>query len=537
MNINFKHIQRDTNKWSIFLLTIILLVSLPILTILLKLFSGPGETWQHLVENLLPIYVKNSLFLILGCSLLTFFLGVSSAWVVSRYEIPFRKLFEWLLILPLAIPSYIMAYAYAGIFDYGGVIEKMITKIDVMNPFGLIFVLSFSLYPYVYVAARAFFYNQSYAFIEASKMLGVGELKAFFKLLLPMARPAIIGGLTLVIMEVLNDYGAAKYYGVNTFTTGIFRAWFSLEEPETAVYLAALLVLIIFGIILLEKWNRRRKGYFNAVKNHQKLKRVKPSSKLQFTYFSLVFIPVFFGLLLPVTQLLYWAFLTFSDVFTSAFLATALQSLYIALLTSLFTVVFALLLLYLAQWSRLQALKQVYKISVLGYAIPGAVIAVGILIPTLSLDKFLVNFFKNTLEIKIGFILNGTIIALVYAYVVRFLAVAYNPIEATSLKIGKSLSEASKTLRKGNIETFLRVEFPLIRTAILSAFILVFVDVMKELPLTLILKPYDVNTLAVKAYEYASDELIAEASLPSIFIILTGVLPIIFLNKLIVKDA
>ncbi|WP_239774228.1 ABC transporter permease [Tenacibaculum finnmarkense] len=538
MKNKFQNIRRDANKWSIFLLIIVLFVAIPILTVFINLFYGPGETWGHFLEHLLPNYLKNSLILIIGTSILTLFFGISSAWVVSRYHVPFRKQLEWLLIIPLAIPSYITAYAYAGIFDYGGIVAKVFSlKIDVMNHAGLIFVLSISLYPYIYVASRAFFLNQSNNIIEASKLLGASERKTFFKLILPLARPAFAGGLVLVLMEVLNDYGAAKYYGISTFTTGIFRAWFSLEEPETAIYLSAILVIIIFLLITAEKWQRRKIGYFNATKNHQKVTRETVSKRLRITFFMIAFTPVLFGFLLPFMQLLYWAFLTYEEVFTSEFITIAFQSFGIATISAFTTVVFALLLIFLSKWNRLSILKSIAKIGVLGYAIPGAVIAVGVLIPTLSLDKWLVTFMKTNFDIKIGFIINGTIMVLVYAYLVRFLAVAYNPIESNSLKFGKSLSEASKLLGSGTLKTFIKIEFPLLKPAILSAFILVFVDVMKELPLTLILKPYHINTLAVKAYEYASDELIAEAALPAICIILTGILPILFLNRLIAKDS
>ncbi|MCD8410957.1 ABC transporter permease [Tenacibaculum finnmarkense] len=538
MKNKFQNIRRDASKWSIFLLIIVLFVAIPILTVFINLFYGPGETWGHFLEHLLPNYLKNSLILIIGTSILTLFFGISSAWIVSRYHVPFRKQLEWLLIIPLAIPSYITAYAYAGIFDYGGIVAKVFSlKIDVMNHAGLIFVLSISLYPYIYVASRAFFLNQSNNIIEASKLLGASERKTFFKLILPLARPAFAGGLVLVLMEVLNDYGAAKYYGISTFTTGIFRAWFSLEEPETAIYLSAILVIIIFLLITVEKWQRRKIGYFNATKNHQKVTRETVSKRLRITFFMIAFTPVLFGFLLPFMQLLYWAFLTYKEVFTSEFITIAFQSFGIATISAFTTVVFALLLIFLSKWNRLSILKSIAKIGVLGYAIPGAVIAVGVLIPTLSLDKWLVTFMKTNFDIKIGFIINGTIMVLVYAYLVRFLAVAYNPIESNSLKFGKSLSEASKLLGSGTLKTFIKIEFPLLKPAILSAFILVFVDVMKELPLTLILKPYHINTLAVKAYEYASDELIAEAALPAICIILTGILPILFLNRLIAKDS
>ncbi|WP_299437448.1 iron ABC transporter permease [uncultured Aquimarina sp.] len=537
------YLKRDTNKWSIFTLAIVVCIAIPILTIFFKLFSGPGETWSHLVKHVLADYILNSIWLVIGCSILTLFFGVSSAWIVSRYEIPYRKFLEWMLILPLAIPSYITAYAYAGIFDYGGSLEILMKtigissfKLDVMNIFGLILILSLSLFPYIYVSARAIFLYQSGRLIEASKLLGATERGTFFKIVLPVARPAIVGGLILVLMEVLNDYGAAKYFGVSTFTTGIFRSWFSLGEPSTAVYLSAILLFVVFILIYLERLQRGAKSYYNSYKSNNILKKKTVTTKRQLLLLCIVSIPIVFGFIIPLSQLIYWSFLTYKDVISSSFFIIALQSLGISFLTAFFTVFTALMILYFPKWNRLKALKKVSRITILGYAIPGAVIAVGVMIPSLTLDKWFIKIVKDLWNIKIGLLINGTILVLLYAYVIRFLAVAYNPIEANQLKIGKSLSESSKLLGKGNIRTFFNIELPLLKSGVIGAFILVFVDVMKELPLTLILKPYHINTLAVKAYEYASDELIMESALPSLCIIATGIVPIIILNRLILNE-
>lgn len=536
-----KRFFRDINRWSVFTLAIVFFLALPIIFIGVELFSGPGETWNHIVKYLLPEYILNSMYLVLFCSILVLILGVSSAWFVSRFEFPFRKQIEWLLILPLAIPSYIVGYAYAGIFDYGGSLDLIFRqlnidfiRVDIMNRAGLAFVLSISLFPYVYVSARAFFLNQANNLLEASKMLGVSERKTFFKLMLPLARPAIVAGLVLVLMEVLNDYGAAKYYGVNTFTTGIFRSWFSLEEPETAVYLSALLIIIIFALILFEKWQVRKIKFTSSKTNNTQIQRKESTPLRKWLIFILVFIPVFLGFILPVAQLTYWAFLTASSVFDMQFLLISLQSFGIAIISALITVFFALLLIYFSKWSALRFIKNVARVGVLGYAIPGAVIAIGIMIPTLALDKWLIDVLAK-LGIDSGLIINGTLIALFYAYAVRFLAVAYNPIESTSLKVDSSIPDSSKVLGVGNLRTFFKIEFPLIKTGVFSAVILVFIDVMKELPLTLILKPYHIDTLAVKAYEYASDEMVMEAAIPSLFIIFTAMIPVIFLNKLLIK--
>lgn len=538
-----RRLKRDSNRWSAFTLAIVLFLALPIISIGVKLFSGPGETWSHIVKYLLLDYVGNTLFLAFFCSLLVLLFGVTTAWLVARFEFPFRKQMEWLLILPLTIPSYIMAYTYAGVFDYGGSLALILRymdlsfiRIDIMNRTGLAFVLGISLFPYVYVSARAFFLNQTNSILEASKMLGVGEVKSFFKLILPLARPAIIAGLVLVLMEVLNDYGAARYFGVNTFTTGIFRSWFSLEEPETAVYLSALLIIIVFGLILLEKWQGRKIKVSSSRTNNQKIHRKKSTKRNQILILLTVFVPVFLGFILPVGQLVYWATLTAQKVFDLNFFMLSLQSFGIAVAAAILTVFFALLLIYFSKWSRVGFVKNFAKIGILGYAIPGAVIAIGIMIPTLAFDKWLINVLDKVLNLDTGLLINGTLAALLYAYCVRFLAVAYNPIESTSIKVHHNIPDSSKILGVGNLKTFFKIEFPLIKTGIFSALILVFIDVLKELPLTLILKPYHLNTLAVKAFEYASDEMVMEAALPSLFIILTATLPVIFLNKLLIKD-
>lgn len=536
----FFKLKRDLNRWSLLLLLILAIVSIPIFTIGLKLFDGPGESWSHIVKYVLYDYLKNSFLLVLFCSIIVITFGVATAWLVSRFEFPFRKQLEWLLILPLSVPAYIMAYAYAGVFGYSGVFSKFMEvigindfRVEFMNIYGLSFVLSISLFPYVYVSCRTFFLAQATNLLEASRMLGISEFKSFFKLIFPLARPAVIAGLVLVLMEVLNDYGAASYYGVSTFTTGIFRSWFSLGEPETAIYLSAILLIIVFGLILIEKWQRRKLNYTTPKSSKQNYNsRLKPKISNQIWFSVICFIPVFLGFILPVIQLLIWVKHTFSKVWNIDFISITLESFGIAFLTASVTVLVALLLLFFTKWNKIELLKSSSKLGILGYAVPGIIIAIGVLIPSLYLDKWLIE--KN---ITSKLILNATLIALVYAYVIRFLAVAYQPLESSSLKIDRSLSDSSKVLGKGNFRTFFKIEFPLIRTGLLSAFILVFIDILKELPLTLIMKPYDVDTLAVKAFEYASDEMVSSAALPSLLIILTALIPAIFLNKLLLKSA
>ncbi|MEM1258918.1 MAG: iron ABC transporter permease [Bacteroidota bacterium] len=539
---NLKTVKRDTNKWSWLTMLLVGFVTLPIFALIFKTFSGPGDSWSHLFSTVLGTYALNSILLVLGTSFFSILFGVSSAWAVSRYHFPGKKVFEWLLIVPLTIPSYITAYAYAGLFDYGGSFSNLgnflgLPKLDILNLPGLIFILSISLYPYVYVASRAVFIYQSGRLIEASNMLGANGMKTLFRVVLPMARPAIFGGLLLVIMEVLNDYGAAKYYGVTTLTTGIFRAWFALEEPNTAVFLSVILLLLVFVFVLLERWQRGSRSFQMMTKSNIRLPAIHPTKTKKGLLFLITSIPVLFGFVFPVFQLLKWLSVTWKKTASNDYLIIAFQSVGIALFAALLTVFVALIVIYFPKWNRLSVLKGSTRLATLGYAIPGAVLAIGVMIPTLQMDRWLIQLHQNSNGTAKILLLNGTIIALVYAYIIRFLAVGFKPLQASQLKLGASLFESSWLLGKNTLQTFFKIEGPLLKTGTFSALLLVFVDIMKELPLTLILKPYDVNTLAVKAYEYASDELIMESALPSLTIIVAGLLPVLFLNKLLLHDS
>ena len=528
------------NRWAVWVWIIGGLVALPILTITVKLWDGPGSIWPHVVDHLLLDYVSNSLLLSVGCIALTFAMGVASAWYVTRYEFVGRKVAEWLLLLPLSIPSYISAYAYAGIFDYGGSVERLgaalgwtIPHLDVMNIYGLVLVLSSSLFPYVYLSTRAAFLYQSQNLRDASRLLGASESAFIRRIALPLARPAIIGGLVLVLMEVLNDYGAAKHYGVPTFTTGIFRAWFSLESLETAVYLAAILVGLVFALLGSERWQRSGISYVSGHGGRRGAWRKPVAGGTRAGLVLAVGLPILLGFILPVLQLLYWAYLTFAEVAKAEFGLIVLQTMLVAGFTALFTTGLAFLLIYFTKWSPLGGTRWISRTATLGYAIPGAVIALGVMVPTLAVDKWLAALFQNQFGISLGLLLNWTAIALVYAYAVRFLAVAYNPLEASTLKVGAHLSESAQLLGNSPWRALWNIEWPLVRTGFWSAAILVFVDVLKELPLTLILKPHGIQTLAVKAYEYASDERIAESALPALLIVLSGVIFALLFNKTI----
>tara|TARA_B110000879_G_scaffold50936_1_gene72009 strand:+ start:2030 stop:3667 length:1638 start_codon:yes stop_codon:yes gene_type:complete len=526
MVLKIKHLKRDFNKSSLLIVIISLLLAIPVFAILISLFKGTGEMWEHITSYFLIDYIQNSIILLLGSGIICFVIGTSSAWVVSRYKFKGRKIIEWLLFMPLAIPSYIAAYSYVGLFGYGGSFIKFINylgfnnidNIEMMNIYGLVWVLSFSLYPYVYASTRLIFQSYPTRLKDTASLLGASKNKYFFKIALPLASPAIIGGLFLVFMEVLNDYGAAKYYGINTFTTGIFRTWTALEDLQSSIYLSAILVVLVFVLVLIVKWLRGRKSYnlktYNS-NDQDEIYRKDLKGLKKIIFLTIVFVPILFGFLFPFLQLIIWGIQTFESMFNSELLNIGIQTLFLGLSTSIIIVFLATSLIYLSKWNYLKQLNVTSKLATLGYVIPGAIIGIGVIKSSHSITEY----FSTYHNIKIGYIIYNSILVLIYAYVFRFIAVAFNSIESNTLKLSKSLSESSNLLGFGKIKTFFKIDFPLIKNALLTSFILVFIDVIKELPLTLILKPYNLSTLAIKAYEYAEDERVAEAALPALFLI------------------
>ncbi|MEX0882431.1 MAG: iron ABC transporter permease, partial [Cyclobacteriaceae bacterium] len=472
------------NPWMTGSILILLLIATPLFTIFFKIFEPPGSSWTHLTENLLLGYFKNTLIILLGVAFTTFLLGVSTAWIVTNYHFPGRKYFEWLLILPLGFPAYIMAYTYVGLLDYSGPIQTFLRNqfdiqvtgslIDIMNLPGAVFILSITLFPYVFLLARASFLQQSRTLQEAAALLGSNRWNTFFKIALPMARPAIVGGIALASMEVLNDYGTVKYFGVSTFTTGIFRAWFSMGDVATAIYLAAILMVMVFVILYLEGLQRgnRRFALNNSLSKPLLRYRLSPKKKWLLTGICTgVFLICFF---IPLLQILQWVYMTHKNIIDGEFLLLIFRSFILAAGAGLIVVLLSVILLYSLRLSPFQWMQNITKISTLGYAIPGAVIAVGIMIPLLGIDHWLMGFFSSR---NVGLLLSGTVFALVFAYVVRFMAVGYHPIEAGFQKIGIHVNEASRLLGLGTWKTLIKVDIPLIKTSILSGILLVFVDV------------------------------------------------------------
>jgi iron(III) transport system permease protein len=527
------------SKWLLASLLLLAFVLTPMFTIFVNLFGPSGDQWHYISQNLMGEYLSNTVILVLGVGLVTFVLGVGCSWLVSTYEFPGRKYFEWVLILPLAFPSYILSYSYVGLLEYTGPLASFLRNelawnfqgpiLDIMNLKGAIFIMGISLFPYVYVLSRASFLKQSKDMQEISLLLNSTPLRTFLRVALPMARPAIAGGIALVAMEVLNDYGTVKYFGINTFTSGIFRAWFSLGDIQSAIYLAAIMSFMVLFLIVLENYHRGNKAWSKSSANNKPITRIYPRLGRKWIITALLFVVFLISFVFPLAQLLYWVTQTYEIVLDNSFFKLIVSSFGIAGISAIFIAIFSLLLLYALRLHPYPWMQNISRLASIGYAIPGAVIAVGVLLPFAKLDNILLSFFK----ISGGSIISGTLIVLMFAYIVRYLAVGYNAMDAGFQKTGRHVNEASRLLGADNKKTLWKVDLPLIKKSIASAVLLTFVDLLKELPLTLILRPFNFSTLATKAFDLATNEMIAEAANASSIIVLTGVIPVILLNKII----
>ncbi len=523
---------------------IALVMSLPVLVVGSAIFQPLNENWQHLKDFLLTEYISNSLILMIGVSFGVLTMGVITAWLTSMCEFPNRRLFSWLLLLPLAIPAYIIAYTYTGLLDFAGPIQSQLREWtgwgyrdywfpEVRSIGGAIAMLSLVLYPYVYMMARAAFLEQSVGALEASRTLGSTPLNGFFRVALPLARPAIVTGLSLALMETLADYGTVQYFGIATFTTGIFRTWFGVGDGTTASQLAAMMLVFVFALIMLERWSRRRAKFHNTSQKHSAIKRFQLKGKMAFLAWMACLLPVLFGFILPALQLLYWVFTTAEETIDSSFFSLTLNTMLLAISASIIAVSIALLLAYGRRLHRTPTIRTGVNIASLGYAVPGTVIAVGVMTPFAFIDNAVDSWMRETFDVSTGLILSGTVFALLFAYTVRFLAVSVNAIDSGLGKIKPTMDDAGRSMGLSPLEVLRKIHLPLMRGTVLTALLLVFVDVLKELPATLILRPFNFNTLAVRAHELAADERLADAATPALMIVLVGILPVILLSRAI----
>ncbi|MEO9275705.1 iron ABC transporter permease [Marinomonas sp. 5E14-1] len=523
------------------------ILALPILVVLVNVLIGNGNVWRHLYETVLADYIQNSLLLMLGVGIGAFAIGVPCAWLTSMCDFPGRKLLSWALLLPMAMPAYIIAYTYTGIFDFAGPVQTFIRSVtgwsygeywffEVRSLGGAIVMLTLVLYPYVYLMSRAAFLEQSENTLEVSRTLGYSSRAAFFKLALPLARPAIVTGLTLVLMETLADYGTVQFFGVNTFTTGILRTFYGFGDVMAASQLAGILLLFVIVLILLEKHSRRRIRYHASGLRKASNRRIQlTGSRVFFTYL-VCWLPILFGFLIPTGILLYWALFK-AEVPDSKFVQLAWNSLYLAALAAMIAVGLALVLSYAIRLNRGVSVRTSIGIAGMGYALPGTIIAIGTIVPLAWLDHRIIDFMKQYTDQRVGLIFSGTLVALLFAYTVRFMAVSLGAVQNGLGKIKPSMDMAGRSLGTTPAKVLVRIHVPLLKGSVLTAMLIVFVDVLKELPATLVLRPFNFNTLAVRAFELASDERLVDAAPASLMIVLVGLAPVILLSRSISSRA
>jgi len=509
----------------------------PVILVLSSLFNGYSDNWFHLYNYVLSEYIINSIFLILGVSFFVVLIGVLSSWLVTNYDFFGKSFFEWALILPLAVPPYILAYTFTEIFDTYGSANNLLNSIflfdekkvffpSVRNIYGAIAVFSFTLYPYVYLVSRMAFVNQSISIIEAGRILGLSRVGAFFKLSIPLIRPAIFAGLALVIMETLSDFGAVEHFAIATFTTGIFRTWYGMYDLNTAMQLASLLLIFVTIFLIFERLSRKKAAFVSSNSLYKKHKVMK--LKGSYSFFAMLFclIPVFIGFILPIIELINWTINYKLDFFNRDFLKSAFNSLLLALIAAFLCTMIAFLINFTARYQGNKLLSFLSSTLMLGYAVPGLILAIGITQLLTIIDN---SFNLFTIDI----VLTGSLIGLIIAYIIKSYALSNSTIESGFQRISNSLDDISKTLNISGIKLMYKIHFPLLRTGLLTSTLLVGSEVIKELPATLILRPFNFETLAVSAYNYASEERMYEAAAPSIAIVIVGLLPIIILSRMI----
>ncbi len=524
---------------------IALLVVTPLATVAGTLLKPPGEGWELVADLLLGDYVRGTLVMLSGVGLLTLLIGVPSAWAVTVWRFPGRRFFELALLFPMAMPTYVAAYAYGFLKDdlrdpllialrdrWGA--GAMADANLVFNHALAIFVLSIALYPYVYIAARVAFSGISAAYIENSRLLGHGLWYSLFHVGVPLARPAIIGGLTLVLLEVLNEYGAMQYFGINTFTTGIFLAWTNMGDADSAARLAGTAMLIVLALIVAERALRGR-SRFHAHRAERAIQPCPPRSPA-----GALLLPVACGglfalaFVVPLLALLKMATIGLAKIEVADTLGLVGDSLLVALGSGLCILAAALCLAYAARIFPTPTMRVLTKVSMLGYAVPGAVVAVAILATATAAAGPLRAWFGFDGLAKILF--TTTPAGLMLAYMIRFLTPALAPVEAGMTRISKSMDEASLLLGRSVWGGFFRIHLPLLRLPVLGALIVLFVDILKELPLTMVLRPFNFETLATQTYGLVqAEERLAEGSVPAVILVLSGLVGVVILNRLITR--
>ncbi len=530
--------RRPASVWRLIPFLVAALVLIPIGTILSSFFAPTSDIWQHLVETTLLSLLINTFWLALGVVSGTALLGVSLAWLTAVCEFPGRKLFSWALLLPLAVPAYVTAFVVLGLFDFTGPVQSAFRSWlgpdawfpEVRGRMGVITVMVLAFYPYVYLLARNAFLTQGKRSLEASQSLGLNRTQGFFRVALPMARPWIAGGVMLALMETLADFGTVAVFNYDTFTTAIYKAWFGMFSLPAASQLASLLLVIVFALIVMEQQIRIRMRYAE-VKQSARSDRIALSGWRSATATALASGTLFFAFLLPIGQLVIWAANSLVQDLDSRYLDFLWHSLLLSTLAALLTCTVALLLVYATRRHPDAATRNAVRIATLGYALPGTVLAVGMFVPLASLDNWIGEVTLQLFQIETGLMIQGTLAIMLLAYLTRFLAVSHSPIDSAMQRITSSIDEASMSMGINGWMMLRRVHLPILKSGIFTAGALVFVDVMKEMPITLMTRPFGWDTLSVRIFEMTSEGAWEQAALPAVALVISGLIPIILFMR------
>lgn len=519
-------------------------LALPIAAIaVLALAPAPG-IWQHLLTTTLPHSVAQTLMLMAGVAILTAITGAGTAWLVTMYRFPGRNAFDWLLILPLALPAYIAAYSYGEFFDYTGAPQRALRWAFGFTSFrdywfpnvrtlgGAVFVMASVLYPYVYLTARAAFALQAVRVLEVARTLGRSGTGALMSVALPMARPALAAGVSLALMECLNDIGAVEYLGVQTLTLSIYAAWIQRASLAGAAQLALVTFVFVAVLLLLERYGRRNQRFASGGRALP-VPEDRLTGATAWAATMACVAPLTAGFIIPVTILAQDAFAQGLQAEFTVFASAARNSLLLAVMAAAIAVVVALLLSSAMRIGNSPAVAAVTRAASLGYAIPGTVIAVGVVVPLAGVDNALDAFTEAHFGVKTGLLLSGSAFALLFAYTIRFLAVALGPIETGWQRLSPNLDAAARTLGASPLRMLTSVHLPLLRPALVAAALLVFVDAMKELPATILLRPFNFETLATQIYTYASQEQFSRSALAALMIVVVGMVPLLLLHRIL----
>ena len=533
------------NFWYFTSLIVSIIVAIPILTVFSSFFENTSNYFEILKNTFLLEYIFNSFILLLGVLILTFILGVGSAYMVSFYNFPGVNFFKWALILSFAVPPYIYAYSLTAFFEnYGtaftilkslfgeGDYNRSIPKFDGM--LGAILSVSFSLFVYVYILTRASFYYQSQNLIELGKNLGFSKFKSFTSIILPSARPAIVAGLSLVAMETLSDFGAVSFFGINTLTTGIYNSWLSFDDLAFANQLSFYLLIFILALFILENFSRKKAKYHSPTKGGFKQKeKINLTGIKSFMIFSTCALILLFSFLFPLSQMLYWTIIFPKNFFDLNFQQLFINTMILVSLSCLALIIFSFLSNYGNRVSRSKFLSFLTTFSISGYAIPGVILAVAFITFIAWFDNTIVSFFELK-SIKKIFI--GSIFGLVLVYFIRFYSLASNGIKSGYEKINSSIDESAYLIGYSKLKTFLNIHVPYLRNSVLLITILISLEIIRELPITLILRPFNFETFATTAYIFASQDLLEAAAVPSLFLIIIASFFILLTSKYILRD-